>query len=177
MKFASRHRRTAEHISSFTVAQNIMLKRQRRFFDSGPSYDPLARRPNEVCDPYGQGGKPLSREDAQGLLATVEKDWRLVPEDSPTGLIRDFHHENFMEGSQFVGKIAAVAHMNNHYPSIQLERKLLPRSWQVATTVKCSTPTLKGLSYNDFHIAMVSASIECIVHIVELKLLTLSLAD
>lgn len=172
MKFATRYRRTAEHISCFPVAENknIMLNapstRQLRFFASEPSYyDPLARRPNKVCDPYGQGGRPLSREDAQGLLATVEKDWRLVvvaaaaQDSSPTGLMRDFHHEDFMNGSQFVAKIAAVAHMNNHYPSIQLERKLLPRSWQVTTTVTCSTPTLKGLSYNDFHIAMVRFSI------------------
>jgi pterin-4a-carbinolamine dehydratase len=162
MKSATRHVRTAEHISWFPVAQNIMLNapsRQRRFFASKPSYDPLARRPNQICDPYGQGGKRLPREDAQGLLATVEKDWRLVPEDSPTGLVRDFHHKDFMDGSQFLAKIAVVAHMNNHYPSIHLERKLLPKSWQVATTVKCSTPTLEGLSYNDFYIAMVSRSI------------------
>jgi pterin-4a-carbinolamine dehydratase len=158
--------------------------RQLRFFASEPSsYDPLARRPNKVCDPYGQGGRPLSREDAQGLLATVEKDWRLVVVDAaqdspPTKLIRDFHHRDFMNGSQFVAKIAAVAHMNNHYPSIQLERKLLPRSsWQVTTTVTCSTPTLKGLSYNDFHIAMVRWSIPWNKYIVHVVFSRIALAD
>lgn len=139
-------------------AQNVMChvpSRLRQFFATKASYDPFARRPNQICDPYGQGGKPLSREDAQGLLATVEKDWSLVPEDSPTLLVRDFYHKDFMEGSKFVAKIAAVAHMNNHYPSIYLERRLLPKAWQVVTSVRCCTPTLGGLSYNDFHIAMV----------------------
>lgn len=160
--FATLSPRTAEQFSWFPVAQNVMCNvpsRQRQLFTTKASYDPLARRPNQICDPYGQGGKPLSREDAQGLLAAVEKDWSLVPEDSPTLLVRDFYHKDFMEGSKFVAKIAAVAHMNNHYPSIYLERRLLPKSWQVTTRVKCSTPTLRGLSYNDFHIAMVKRMI------------------
>lgn len=158
MKFEARSPRTVEHFSRFSVAQNVMRNvpsRQRQFCATKASNDPLARRPNQICDPYGQGGKPLSREDAQGLLATVEKNWSLVPDDFPTVLVRDFYHKDFMEGSHFVAKIAAVAHMNNHYPSIYLERRLLPKAWQVATRVKCSTPTLGGLSYNDFHIAMV----------------------
>ena len=142
--------RKAEQFSWFRLAS-----RHRQFFATKASYDPLARRPNQICDPYGQGGKPLSREDAQDLLATVEKEWSLVPEDSPTLLVRDFYHKDFMEGSKFVSKIAAVAHMNNHYPSIYLERRLLSKAWQVTTRVECSTPTLGGLSYNDFHIAMV----------------------
>eukprot|EP00522_Entomoneis_paludosa_P018511 CAMPEP_0172462946 /NCGR_PEP_ID=MMETSP1065-20121228/45539_1 /TAXON_ID=265537 /ORGANISM="Amphiprora paludosa, Strain CCMP125" /LENGTH=32 /DNA_ID= /DNA_START= /DNA_END= /DNA_ORIENTATION= len=27
-------------------------------------YDPTAKRPNKICDPYGQGGKPLSAANA-----------------------------------------------------------------------------------------------------------------
>lgn len=125
-------------------------------------YDPLARRPNKICDPYGQGGKPLSRQEAQNLLATVDGCWKLVPEeateidDPPTALVREFFHQDFLQGAQFVTKIAAVGHVSNHYPSIMLERRLLPKAWQVVSRVECRTPTLQGLSYNDFHVAMVS---------------------
>ena len=57
---------------------------------------------------------------------------------------------------KFVSIVAAVAHMNNHYPTITLKRRLERRekAWTVVTTVQCYTPTLGGLSYNDFHIAM-----------------------
>lgn len=139
-----------------------------RPFASSPRHDPLARRPNKVCDPYGQGGKPLSRQEAQSLLATIEDGWKLVPEEEvsegpPTSLARDFYHENFLEASQFVTKIAAIGHVNNHYPSILLERRLLSKAWQVVTRVECRTPTLEGLSYNDFHLAMVSRAFDDVV--------------
>lgn len=127
------------------------------------AYDPLARRPNKICDPYGQGGKPLSHQEAQNLLSTVHDDWRLVVPSAaddydmpPAGLMRDFFHKDMMDGAQFVTKIAAVGTINNHYPSILLERRLLPKAWQVVTRVTCRTPTLEGLSYNDFYVAMVS---------------------
>lgn len=130
---------------------------------SSSPYDPLALRPNKICDPYGQGGKPLSRQEAKDLLSTVHDDWMLIqPETNndddttPCGLERDFFHKDMMDGAQFVAKIAAVGTIHNHYPSILLERRLLPKAWQVVTRVTCRTPTLEGLSYNDFYIAMVS---------------------
>ena len=129
---------------------------------SSSSYDPLARRPNKVCDPYGQGGKPLSRLESQNLLGTIHTDWKLEPPDdtsTPTELVRDFYHMDMLHGAQFVHTIAAVATVHNHYPCIILERKLLPRAWQVVTRVKCRTLTLEGLSFNDFHVAMVSVKI------------------
>lgn len=130
----------------------------RSFASSSSSYDPLARRPNKVCDPYGQGGKPLSRLECQNLLGTIHKDWKLEPPDdtsTPTELVRDFYHVNMLDGAQFVHTIAAVGAVHNHYPCIILERRLLPRAWQVVTRVKCRTLPLEGLSFNDFHVAMV----------------------
>ena len=38
-------------------------------------YDPTAKRPNRLCDPYGQGGRPLSYEDATKLRTTLHTDW------------------------------------------------------------------------------------------------------
>jgi pterin-4a-carbinolamine dehydratase len=37
--------------------------------------DPTAKRPNRLCDPYGQGGQPLSYETAERLRMTLNTDW------------------------------------------------------------------------------------------------------
>ena len=149
---------------------------------AGGRKDPTAKRPTRVCDPYGQSGKPLSKLDALGLMATLEDGWILEEEMSqqdhggntsdddskdayekqsattttPSSIYREYYHDNFMDGSKFVAQVAAVAHNNNHYPCIELERRLMKRekAWRVVSVVKCFTPTLGGLSYNDFHLAM-----------------------
>lgn len=120
--------------------------------------DPLAKRPNAVCDPYGQGGQPLKPVDATRLLGTLENGWRLEQTGNlpPLSLSREFLHPDYLSGAKFVHRMAAVAEINNHFPVISLERRLLSRqkAWQVVTTVKCRTEVLQGLSHNDFHIAM-----------------------
>lgn len=134
--------------------------------------DPFARRPTAKCDPYGQGGKPLAIWEAQTLLATIDPQWKLLEEDDashqdndnpppPRGIVREFVHPDFISGSKFVTKVAAVAELNTHFPSITLERKLIPRqkAWQVVTRVHCHTLVLGGLSSHDFHLAMVSFAV------------------
>lgn len=120
--------------------------------------DPLAKRPNAVCDPYGQGGQPLKEVDATRLLGTLENGWRMEQTGNlpPISLSREFCHPDYLSGAKFVHRMAAVAEINNHYPVISLERRLLSRqkAWQVVTTVKCRTEVLQGLSHNDFHVAM-----------------------
>ena len=75
---------------------------------------------------------------------------------APSSIYREYYHDDFVTGSRFVAQVAAVAHNNNHYPFITLERRLMRRekAWRVVSVVKCTTPTLGGLSYNDFHLAM-----------------------
>lgn len=141
--------------------------------------DPTARRPTRVCDPYGQGGRPLEHSDAKGLLSTLDNGWFLIGsstenvkiEDSinsttkstaeilnriPKSLTKEFFHPDFICGSKFISIVSAVAHNNNHYPKISLERRLMKRekAWRVVTKICCYTPTLGGLSFNDFHVAM-----------------------
>lgn len=136
-------------------------------FLSSERKDPFARRPNEICDPYGQGGKPLNLEESNQLMYMIEDSWQLEPpttldedglddDTSPEGLVRLYRHRDYMTASAFIAKIAAVGDLNNHFPTISLERKLLSREkrWEVTTTVRCHTITLGGLSRNDFHIAM-----------------------
>ena len=127
--------------------------------------DPLARRPNQKCDPYGQGGKPLTKVDAERLLLTVDGAWKLDYGTSdpsleeeftvPVALTRTFAHVDFISASNFLTHLAAVAQMNDHYPSLHLERTIVPRqkSWKVVTTVRCHTRVLEGLSHHDFFLA------------------------
>lgn len=124
----------------------------------------MTRRPSKVCDPYGQGGKPLLSNEAKGQMATLDGGWILMygndtskmDPEVPQSLQKEFYHASFIDGSKFVSIVAAVAHMNNHYPTLSLERRLERenKAWAVVTTVQCHTPALGGLSYNDFHIAM-----------------------
>jgi len=138
---------------------------------SSRSKDPSARRPNKVCDPYGQNGKPLSNLDASSYLPTLDEGWILISSPSsnkteilsdgqaanyPTAIQKEFYHVSYIDGSRFVSIAAAVAHNNNHYPEIKLERRLMKRekAWRVVSTITCRTETLGGLSSHDFHIAM-----------------------
>ena len=130
--------------------------------------DPFARRPTAKCDPYGQGGKPLTMAEAKGLLATVEPGWKLWctedgddnanDEDSsiPFAIARDFWHHDYMQGAKFMTHVAAVAQMNDHFPhQVILDRYLSSRekAWNIRTRVVCRTFVLQGLSHHDFYLA------------------------
>jgi pterin-4a-carbinolamine dehydratase len=109
--------------------------------------DPMAKRPTVKCDPYGQGGKPMSWMEAETLLSTLRlhSDWKLVPvatqtpdldESSqplgnettsttavdapqlpPHALGREFVPTDFLSGAKLVQKLAAVAQLDNHFPA------------------------------------------------------------
>ena len=129
--------------------------------------DPFARRPNKVCDPYGQEGKPLTGPEAEKLLKTVRPEWILQGDgyengNVPTQLTRSFEHPDFITGASFLTHVAAVAQMNNHFPSMRLERRLdsKRKQWVVESTVTCHTFVLQGLSHHDFFVATVSTKSE-----------------
>lgn len=138
-----------------------------------PNYDPSTKRPNQKCDPYGQGGKPLTMTDATMLKSTIHPQWTLEideknekePAITPTSLTRQFLHPDYLSGARFLQKIAAVAQINNHFPSaLSLERRIVKKNWQVVSVVNCRTVVLGGLSRHDFHLAMVSlyADVYCL---------------
>jgi pterin-4a-carbinolamine dehydratase len=137
-------------------SQTFQIDRKRVFSQQPP--DPFARRPTQRCDPYGQGGKPLSLVDSRDLMRTLNENWRLDMDGDniPKALVCEYKHRDFAGASAFISKIAPVGDMNNHYPKISLQRKLCSREmrWEVTTLVQCHTPTLGGLSRNDFLIAM-----------------------
>jgi pterin-4a-carbinolamine dehydratase len=132
--------------------------------------DPMAKRPTFRCDPYGQGGKPMSWMEAEALLATLHSDWKLVatpgketstatdgtPKFPPHALEREFLPTDFLSGARLVQKLATVAQLDNHFPAqLKLLRKIVRKEWQVVTQVQCHTTVLDGLSTSDFHLAMV----------------------
>lgn len=151
---------------SITNPQDLCLSKRR--FSNQNRIDPTAKRPTSVCDPYGQGGKPLAYAEAINLLQTLEKGWEIEisqeecdseqtkEEENAKSIFKEFYHADFMKGSQFLSHIAAVGHISNHYPHLTLERRLLKKkkAWCVVTRVTCMTPPLNGLSYNDIHLAM-----------------------
>jgi pterin-4a-carbinolamine dehydratase len=125
-------------------------------------HDPTAKRPTEKCDPYGQGGKPMSQAEADVYKATLDEEWTFVTADDnhdhPIALVREFLllQPEYLQGSRLVHKLAAIAEMNAHFPTITLDRQIVRRTWQVVVRVQCQTKVLEGLSANDFHLAMVS---------------------
>jgi pterin-4a-carbinolamine dehydratase len=141
--------------------------------------DPTAKRPNRVCDPYGQAGKPLSSREVQMLRSTIHSDWRVTTtrrsddtdptslqstdsslNDAPFSIVREFVHSDFLSGSRFLQSLAAVAQINAHYPSFLLERRIVQKNWLVVSTVSCHTTVLGGLSTHDLHLAMVRFSLQ-----------------
>jgi pterin-4a-carbinolamine dehydratase len=39
--------------------------------------DPTAKRPNKICDPYGQNGKPMTKNEAMKQLLLLDSGWHL----------------------------------------------------------------------------------------------------
>jgi len=154
--------------NSTTCIRNV-TRMTRSLSSFSREYDPTARTPTKKCDPYGQEGKPLTYDKAMELLQTLDTQWTLqLPQTSimegvmikdvppPVSLYRQFYHASFMDGAKFLSVIAAVAHNNNHFPEISLQRRLVKDSkgWEFMTLCTCYTPTLKGLSHHDFHLAL-----------------------
>jgi pterin-4a-carbinolamine dehydratase len=100
--------------------------------------------------------------EANSLLSTIDPQWKIEEQveskvATPQALVREFAHPDFITGGRFVAKLAAVAQLHTHFPTIHLERKIQSKqkAWQVVTTVRCYTLVLGGLSTHDFHLAMV----------------------
>ena len=123
--------------------------------------DPTAKTPNKKCDPYGLDGKPLALNEAKQQLSLLDQGWKISGNEEngiiqPMYIHKEFCHRNYLDGSKFISKLAAVAHNNNHFFSMKLERRLMrmEKKWKIITTIRCHTEVLGGLSFHDFHIAM-----------------------
>ena len=159
---------------SWTTASMCQNGNNKGFppFSSDSRPDPFARRPTTKCDPYDQGGKPLTLDRVSALMATVEPEWEVVMTENdendessnhedkttiPFAIRRFYWHEEYLQGAEFIRHVAAVAQMNaQHFPhELTLARKLnsKTKTWNICTEVVCRTHVLQGLSGHDFYLA------------------------
>jgi 4a-hydroxytetrahydrobiopterin dehydratase len=100
----------------------------------------LARK---KCAPCEGGVPPLSYDQTQGLLKSVE-GWSVT--ENGTGIRRTWIVKNFMAGIDFLNKVAALAEEQGHHPDVHLVgyRNL---------SIEMTTHAIGGLTENDFIIA------------------------
>ena len=94
------------------------------------------------CVPCEGGVTPLSREEAQKLLAEVP-GWEFAKEGR--AISRRFKFKNFKQALAFVNKVGEVAETEGHHPDIGL-------GWGYAEMLLW-THSIGGLHENDFVMA------------------------
>jgi len=94
----------------------------------------------ERCEPCEGGVKPMSREEADGLLADLHADWSLNAD--ATEIRRDFTFKGFYRTMAFVNAVAWVANAEGHHPDLEV-------GWGHCL-VRFTTHAIDGLSRNDF---------------------------
>lgn len=95
-----------------------------------------------ACVPCKGGMPPLTREQAESMMAQVE-GWTLAEDALSLG--RDFKFKNFKEAMVFVNKVAELAEAEGHHPDFKIR-------WN-RVRLDLSTHAIKGLSDNDFILA------------------------
>lgn len=94
----------------------------------------------QKCIPCEGGVEPLTKEQAETLLAQVQ-GWKL-----DKGTIRkEFTFKDFREAIVFVNKVADIAEHEGHHPDIMI--------WYRVVTLVLTTHAIGGLSINDFVLA------------------------
>lgn len=107
---------------------------------STPTAEDLRRK---SCVPCEGGVPPLSTEQAEALLSSVE-GWSLV--DDGQKIRRKWVAKNFQAGIDFFDKVAALAEQEGHHPDLHLEGYR-------NVSIELSTHAIGGLSENDFILA------------------------
>ena len=92
------------------------------------------------CEPCEGGVAPLTRDEAQALMAQLNEDWSLSEDASE--IHRDFHFKGFNKTMGFVNAVAWVANAENHHPDLEV-------GWGHCL-VRYTTHAIGGLSQNDF---------------------------
>ncbi len=92
------------------------------------------------CEPCEGGVAPLTREEAEALMAQLDEDWSLS-EDAKE-IHRDYHFKGFNRTMGFVNAVAWIANNENHHPDLEV-------GWGHCL-VRYTTHAIGGLSQNDF---------------------------
>jgi 4a-hydroxytetrahydrobiopterin dehydratase len=92
------------------------------------------------CKPCEGGMAPLSRSEAERLLAQVSGAWVLT--DEVHAIRREFAFRDFYRTMSFVNALAHVANIEDHHPDLQVGYNYC--------RVTFTTHAIRGLSENDF---------------------------
>ncbi len=92
--------------------------------------------------PIDKNTPPLSREEANKLLANLTEGWKI----NDSGHIHKIYEfKDFMGPLNFINKVAIIAEREGHHPDILL-------SWGKCT-IEIWSHVINGLSKNDFALA------------------------
>ena len=105
----------------------------------------LTRPLNKMtCEPCRFGGRRVTSAEARDLIIKVP-GWRRKTEKGVNKLIREFNFIGFDDAFEFAGRIAELAHEQDHHPTVLVEYgKVTIRWW---------THKINGLHLNDFIMA------------------------
>ncbi len=110
---------------------------------SDPSIPLRASLATKHCVPCEGGTKPMSRSEAEALLASVG-GWKLV-DGEPLKIARSIKFKDFAAAMRFVNTLAEIAEAEGHHPDICI-------SWN-RVKLELVTHSIGGLSENDFIMA------------------------
>jgi 4a-hydroxytetrahydrobiopterin dehydratase len=106
------------------------------------------------CKPCEGGVKPLTKEEAQGLLNEIQ-DWSF--NETATEISRTYKFKNYYETMAFVNAVAWIAHQADHHPDLEVGYS--------RCLVHYSTHAIGGLSENDF---ICAAKIDALLELPEM---------
>ena len=92
------------------------------------------------CKPCEGGTAPLTRAQAEQLLAQVAGAWVLT--DTAHAIRREFAFRDFYRTMSFVNALAHVANVEDHHPDLEVGYNYC--------RVTFTTHAVRGLSENDF---------------------------
>jgi 4a-hydroxytetrahydrobiopterin dehydratase len=92
------------------------------------------------CKPCEGGVAPLSRAEANSLLADLNPEWSLS--ENGDAISRTYRFKNYYQTLAFVNALAWIAHGEDHHPDLEVGYN--------RCGVRYSTHAIGGLSENDF---------------------------
>jgi 4a-hydroxytetrahydrobiopterin dehydratase len=92
------------------------------------------------CKPCEGGVAPLTRDAAQGLLASLEAGWQLTADNK--SIRRELAFKDFYRTMSFVNAVAHMANIEDHHPDLEVGYNYC--------RIRFTTHAIQGLSENDF---------------------------
>jgi 4a-hydroxytetrahydrobiopterin dehydratase len=92
------------------------------------------------CKPCEGGIAPLTKSEAESLLAKVNSAWQLSSDGK--SLHREWKFKNFYHTMSFVNAVAHIANTEDHHPDLEVGYGYC--------RMKFTTHAIDGLSENDF---------------------------